>query len=293
MKPHHRLHITLALLALLAAPAPSRAGLLDTIHKVSEGINQAKQGVQKADQIHKDAKQIVQSAKGFPLDQEIALGDAVSMQIVNNGGGIWQDEEATRRVNTVGKALARYCDRQELTWVFGILNTDTINAFSAPGGRVFITRGLYNLTLGDDTKLAGILAHEITHIVRKHALNSLRRGQALSASVDLSGAVSAAAGGSTNATYAQYAAYTAAYTADVQNIMGTLFDNGFDPSTEYGADQGALALCKATGIDPGGLRAALEAVSNSPKPEGWKPSDVFGTHPPLASRIALLPKKKN
>jgi len=274
-RSHARALLLLAASAFLMLAAPARAGVWDTIKKTSDGIKKTKEGIEKADRVTTKTKRLVKSVKGFPLEQEIALGDSVALEIIGRNGGIWQDEEATRRVNLVGKALARYCDRQELAWVFGILDSDTINAYSAPGGRVFITRGLYSLTRDDD-ELAGVLAHEITHIVRRHALNSLRRGELLASSLDLAGEVTNDPNG---------------YASDIDTIMSTLFENGFDPSTEYGADAGGVDLCVHAGYDRGSLRAVLEAIAARPRDGTWKPSDVFATHPPLSTRITRLPKR--
>src|ERR1700745_232769 len=81
-----------------------------------------------------------------------------------------------RRVNLVGHALARYSARPDHPWRFGVLDSDTVNAFSAPDGYVFITKGLYQ-TATDDDKLAAILGHEISHVTSRDALRIIEGGQ--------------------------------------------------------------------------------------------------------------------
>jgi predicted Zn-dependent protease len=271
-----RLAFAVLALTLLLAPAlPARAGLLDKIRDAGGALQKAKDTTQKAATVTKKTKRVADGVRGFPLEQEIALGEAVSLEITARFGGVWRDGEATRRVNLLGKALARYCDRQELGWVFGLLDSDTINAYSAPGGRVFITRGLYKLAGADDGRLAGVLAHEITHITRRHALASLRRGELLAASLDLAG---------------EAVADQKAFGDDIQTVTGALFEKGLDPASEFDADAVAVTLCEATGFRPGGLRAALEAVAAATAGDARKPSDIFGTHPPIATRIARLPE---
>jgi len=124
----------------------------------------------------KDVGKVVKGTAGIGLKEESSIGGSVAIEIVARFGGLWKDIAATQRVNLVGKSLARYCDRQELDFKFGILNSDTINAFSAPGGYVFITKGLYDLVGANDDELAGVLGHEITHVTRRHALKIIERG---------------------------------------------------------------------------------------------------------------------
>jgi hypothetical protein len=108
----------------------------------------------------------------------VAIGDAVALTIVSRYGGVWKDPAATQRVNLIGRVLAQYATRQDLVWRFGLLDSAAVNAFSAPGGRVFITRALYELARSDD-ELAGVLAHEIQHIDRRHAVHIIERDELL------------------------------------------------------------------------------------------------------------------
>lgn len=74
------------------------------------------------------------------------------------------------RVAIVGKNLAHYSARPSLPWVFGVLENDTPNAFSTPGGYVFVTTGLLK-KMTNEAQLAGVLGHEISHVVHKHMLS--------------------------------------------------------------------------------------------------------------------------
>ena len=79
-------------------------------------------------------------------------------------------------VNRVGRWVALQSDRPDLKWTFGVIQTDDINAFAAPGGYVFVTRGLY-AKLKDETELAGVLGHEIAHVQQKHHLKVVQKSQ--------------------------------------------------------------------------------------------------------------------
>ncbi|BET66355.1 M48 family metalloprotease [Opitutales bacterium ASA1] len=217
------------------------------------------------------AGRVVKGATGLSLEEEVAIGDAVALEIVSRYGGLSRDEALTTRVNLVGRSLARYALRQDLQWRFAVLDSSEVNAFSAPGGRVFITRGLLELA-PDDDRLAGILAHEIAHIDERHALRIIARGE-------LFGGVSALVADN-NADFAQYEQV-------VSDITSELLDKGFDPGTEYAADKLGRELAKTTGFAPGGLRAVLTDLKAS---AAGKHEKTFSTHPPLDDRLQRLPK---
>jgi predicted Zn-dependent protease len=221
----------------------------------------------------KDVGSLVKGTVGIGLKEENSIGGAVAIEIVARFGGVWKDAAATRRVNVIGKSLTRYCDRPDLNFKFGLLNSDTINAFSAPGGYVFITKGLYDLVGDNDDQLAGVLGHEITHVTQRHALKIIERGDFLSGVSDLA---------------AMKSDDFAKFSGAVNSVTTTLFEKGFDPKTEYAADKGGRALAAITGYAPGGLRATLIRLKMG---SANKTTAIFPTHPPLAKRIARLPEE--
>ena len=113
-----------------------------------------------------------------PLQQiserdEIELGKDVAANLLG-AAPLVNDPALQAYVNKVGKWIALQTSRPGLPWHFGVLDTDSVNAFAAPGGYVFITRGML-LNMRDESELAGVLAHEISHVVAKHALNTMRK----------------------------------------------------------------------------------------------------------------------
>ncbi len=169
----------------------------------------------------------------------------------------------------IGRVLAQFATRQDLIWRFGLLNSDAINAFSAPGGRVFITRGLYELPLSDD-ELAGVLAHEIIHIDQRHAVDIIARGE-------FWGGVTSLA--------ADNSAGFAAFESIVGETENLILDKGFDAGVEYEADESGRNLSAVTGFEPGGLRAVLIQIDDS----NVESSEVFSTHPSTKKRLKRLP----
>jgi predicted Zn-dependent protease len=233
--------------------------------KLKQGLNTAK-----------DAAKLLKGVAGIGPEEEKVIGDSVALEIVGKYGGLVRDDAITRRINLVGRSLARYSDRPALNWRFAVLDSAAINAFSAPDGYVFITRGLYALADNDDA-LAAILGHEIAHITGKHALTIVARNEAFSAGlsqlVQRSGEARKVEGQLKQVNLG----------ADL--IVKTLFEKGFDPQTEYAADLTGRQLAVTTGYAPGALRAVLirlQATAAGPQP-------IFSTHPPLAERLKRLP----
>lgn len=258
--------------ALLLGGIPARAQL--DFGKLTNALNN--ENLKKTLDTARDVGKMVKGAAGIGPEEERLIGDSVALEIVGKYGGLVRDEAIMRRVNLVGRALARYSARPELNWRFGVLDADTVNAFSAPDGYVFITRGLYALAETDDA-LAAILGHEIAHITGRHALNIVARGDFLA------GATSLAAARSEDVRRVD--AQLQQFDLGVSQITKTLFEKGFDPQTEYAADHDGRQLAQLTGYAPGGLRGVLARLQQ----RGGDQSRVFSTHPPLKERIKRLP----
>lgn len=94
--------------------------------------------------------------------------------------------DLTRYLNTLGKGLASYSERPTIEWVFGVLDSPTPNAFSAPGGYVFITTGMLK-QVQNEAQLAGVLGHEIGHVTGKHALEAYKKSKKVSCLVSYFG----------------------------------------------------------------------------------------------------------
>jgi predicted Zn-dependent protease len=250
------------LIVLLGASAASAQF---DLNKLSKALDTAK-----------DASKMLKGVAGIGPAEEKVIGDSVALEIVGRYGGLVRDEAITQRVMLVGRSLARYSDRPGLDWRFGVLDSPTVNAFSAPDGYVFITRGLYDLAENDDI-LAAILSHEIAHITGRHALKIVARGEFLSGATSLA----AARSGEVRKVDAQLKQFN----LGVEQITKTLFEKGFDPQTEYGADKEGRHLAVTTGYAPGSLRLVLQRL----QARTGDPKAIFSTHPPLAERIKRLP----
>jgi predicted Zn-dependent protease len=89
-----------------------------------------------------------------------------------------KDDQLQKYVSSVGRWVALQSDRPDFEWHFGVIDSTDINAFTAPGGYVMVTKGLYQ-ALNSEADLAGVLAHEIGHEIRKHHLKLMQQGRLL------------------------------------------------------------------------------------------------------------------
>ena len=265
MKPF-RLSLIFSAALLAATAAWAQFGGFD-LSKISKAIDTAK-----------DAGKVLKGMVGIGPEEERRIGESVALELIGKYGGVLRDDDMMRRINLVGRALTRYSERPQHSWRFAVLNSDTINAFSAPDGYVFITKALYDQALTDDL-LAAILTHEIAHITGKHALNIVSRNDAFSA---LNKQVAERSGGVREAN-----AVLQQLNLGTDLIMKTLLEKGFDPQTEFAADLTGHNLAATSGYAPGGLRAVLVHLQQ----QGGDHKKMFSTHPPLAERIKRLPNE--
>jgi predicted Zn-dependent protease len=256
-------------LGVLTVGAGLRADFGDFLSKTTNVVNKFAENKD-------DIGRVSKGFTGIDPREERVIGGSVAVEIVSTYGGLVRDPEIMRRVNLIGRTLASFSDRPELNWRFGVLNSDTVNAFSAPSGYVFITRGLYALATDDD-RLAGVLGHEIAHITQRHALKIVARGEFLTG---VSGIAARE-----NSTAANVQAQLQQFDLGIAKIIDTLMKTGFDPKTEYEADRIGRDLATLAGYSRNGLRLVLQQLQQGSPGQS---KQVFSTHPPLRERIKRL-----
>jgi len=120
----------------------------------------------------------VTGKKTFSLvseSQEVALGKEADPQIVAEYG-LYEDEDLSRLVSELGQSLAKVSHRPQLTYTFRIVDSPIINAFALPGGYVYMTRGIL-VHFNSQDELAGVLGHEIGHVVARHSAEQMSKQQ--------------------------------------------------------------------------------------------------------------------
>lgn len=182
-----------------------------------------------------------------------------------------QDPEVVRYVNLLGDSLVRVTSRQDLQWQFNVVDSKQINAFAVPGGFVYVNRGLIEATTQMD-ELAGVMAHEIGHVVKRHSVEQMEKAQAANVGVTLGCVLT----GICNNPVA----------ANAINIGGTALFAKFTRQDEAAADDLAFQYVVRAGISPEGIvtmfQKLLELRQQAPSTvQGW-----FATHPTEESRIA-------
>ncbi|HET7175271.1 MAG TPA: M48 family metalloprotease [Gammaproteobacteria bacterium] len=211
------------------------------------------------------------------LEEEEAIGNAAAATLLGATKPI-KDKAVQDYVNKVGLWVALQSDRPDLPWRFAVVDSDDIDAFAAPGGYVFITRGLLQ-HMHSEAELAGVLGHEITHVVLKHHLNALRRA----AKLDIAGQAAQVglASKGYNSTLDQQAF------EKVSNATRNLYSTGLDKGDELDADRAGVVLAARAGYDPYGLLAVLQTLEGV-DPKSGRVQLLLATHPSPEDRIAAL-----
>lgn len=207
------------------------------------------------------------------IAEEIRFGREIAARMIGRFS-LYDNPQLTKYVNLIGQALAQNANRPEIEFHFAVLNTMDINAFAAPGGYVFVTRGAIE-KMQDESELAAVLAHELTHINEKHVVRELNiRGTEQSAA---SGLARLIGGGSETA--------RVAFNQAVDKAIDMLFMTGYKREDEIQADKGAVLLCTLTGYDPSGLVRYFERINAA---RGKTTEILDKTHPAYTDRIAWL-----
>jgi predicted Zn-dependent protease len=126
----------------------------------------------KALDVGRKAAQNKDAFKEFSQDDEIAIGDAATASFLG-AAPLHPDANLQRYVNRVGKWLALNSDRPDLPWTFAVIDTETLNAYALPGGSVIVSSGLLK-RLSSESELAGVLAHEVAHVVKRHQISAIQ-----------------------------------------------------------------------------------------------------------------------
>jgi predicted Zn-dependent protease len=178
-------------------------------------------------------------------------------------------------VNQVGMWLALQTERPDLPWRFGVMDSDTVNAFAAPGGYVLITRGLL-LRMRNEAELAGVLAHEIGHVLKRHHLVAIQKNAKTGIAADLMTIA-------VDASDSQYGEWKQkAISASTE-----LYARGLDKNDEYEADRIGTVIAARAGYDPYGLSSALQTL-DSMNAQDSNLALMFKTHPAPRQRLELL-----
>ncbi|MDD4928160.1 MAG: M48 family metallopeptidase [Gallionella sp.] len=209
------------------------------------------------------------SLGGYSETEEVAIGRQIAGNLLG-ASPLVPDKKLQKYVNNVGRWVASQSERADLEWHFGVIESNDINAFAAPGGYIFMTRGLYK-QLKDESELAGVLAHEIAHVIKKHHLKILQQSRM----VDLGGKLlGKQAGGNDN----------------IRNLIGSgaeIVSRSLDKGAEFEADRTGIVLAARAGYNAYGLPGVLQQIGHSSADDS-SVALLFKTHPHPDERLAKL-----
>lgn len=208
-------------------------------------------------------------------EQEVALGLQAAPRLSEQYGGPEPDQEAQALVDRIGGRIVAETAAGETPYQFEfhVLDDDeTLNAFALPGGQIFVTMGLVR-AFESEAQLAGVLAHEVGHVVARHSAEQLAKQQL----------AQGLAGATTIATYDPGNPGTAA-TGAIAAAIAQLVDMRFSREDELEADELGVRLLRGAGYDPAGLMSALDVLSR----DAAGVPEFFSTHPNPENRATRL-----
>jgi len=213
------------------------------------------------------------------IEEEIALGAEAKPGVVSEFGGELAREDIKAYVSDIGRKLAATTAQDdprmaELQWEFVVLDSDVINAFALPGGKIFISRGLL-VKMTNEAQLAGVLGHEIGHVTARHTNERFSRTAATQVGLSV-GAI--LLGGSGEAKLISDLAAQAAPIA----LMS------YDRSQETESDILGVRYMTRLGYDPMGQVQVMEILAQASG--GASPPEILSTHPDPGRRANDLRK---
>jgi predicted Zn-dependent protease len=258
MKPFATKFAALSVGVLLATQAWAFGGLNIDLNKVLSA-----------------GKNLTEATKEISEPEEIAIGEGMAAVLLGTAP-LAKSDAMQKYVNQVGRYLTLHTERPDLPWHFGVLDSDSVNAFATPGGHILVTSGLLR-KMHSEAELAGVLAHEIAHVLRKHHLAAMKKAGGMGFLADVGSMVADQKGGD---------GYLGKELS--KNLISGLKEvlvRGLDKDDEYEADRMGVVIATRAGYDPYGLPAVLQMLDGL---SGGSVNLLFATHPAPASRLETL-----
>ena len=211
-------------------------------------------------------------------EQEVQMGAETAAQ-VNAQLPMLNDATINAYVNSLGNTIAQRTERADLAWRFAVVNSEVINAFAVPGGYIYVNRGILT-NASNESELAGVLAHEIEHVVRRHSVQQMEKAQGANVGVSLACALT------------RVCENTAAQAA-IQ-VGGTAVFAKFSRGAEQQADEEGFRDLIDAGINPRGMLTFFQKLlAEEQRSGGGNASAWFSDHPGTEDRIADIQRLLN
>ncbi|MGP1718555.1 MAG: M48 family metalloprotease [Methylophilus sp.] len=279
---HQSLNKTLlkqaVMLALCSSMIAGTAVALDLKGVLKDAVNEQLGGNSKTEQTAATTDNQNASAqdklaninwKNPSQEDEIAVGRNVTGTILG-AAPLVNDAKLQAYVNKVGRWVASQSERTSLPWHFGVIDSSDVNAFAAPGGYVLITKGLYQ-RLTSEAQLAGVLGHEIAHIVQRHHLKVMQKQALMDAGTS----------------FLKEKISKNKITQRAVTTGAEISARNLDKSAEYEADSMGTVLAARAGYEAYGLAEVLQDMETMSNNDG-SVALLFQTHPHPDDRVAQL-----
>ena len=223
----------------------------------------------------------------FSVQQDVEIGKEASQEAEKELDLI-RDSESEKYLNELGNRIAKNSKNPGLPYQFKFVNSKEINAFAFPGGYVYVNRGLVEAA-DNESELAGVIGHEITHAALRHGTNQLSKQLLISATLSMIGGLMGQSGG---------------WKEQLAAMGISVFSSGlllkYSRNAESQADLGGVQAVNASNIDTNGMMTFFQKLEGLRKSEPSKLENFFSSHPPPADRvkavgeeIVKLPLQKN
>lgn len=223
---------------------------------------------------------ISEAVQDLTPEQEHYIGRTVGATILQ-AYPMHEAQAATRYLNLLGQSLVKVSGATETFsgYHFVVLDSPEINAFAAPGGFIFITRGMLRLCNSEEM-VAAVLAHEIAHVELKHGLQAIKTSRLTSATALL------AVEGAKSVGSPEFRQLTSLFGESIQDAVTTLVDKGYSRATELEADRTAVLILERSGYAAAPLLTLLEAMERTNQAQGG--FAFLKTHPAPPDRLTEL-----
>lgn len=207
----------------------------------------------------------------YSTEREVKLGENIDKELAKEEEfKLAEDPLLLKRVEDIGNRIVEVCDRKEITYHFRVLADEEVNAFSLPGGYVYINKGLIDKVANDD-ELAAVIAHEVGHIVARHSVKKLQAIMGYSLLRILTSSIPQSMETNTAVDYAFAQILT-----------------GYSRDDELLADMLGARYCKLAGYNPEAMVSFLKRLQEVNRKKPLRPKSYLKTHPFIPDRIRTV-----
>lgn len=213
----------------------------------------------------------------YTVDEEIALGLQAAPEMAAQFGGLYRDEQLQTQIDTLGQKLVEQSEAGSTPYEFDfhvLADSQTINAFALPGGQIFMTVGLLNM-MDTEGEVAGVLAHEIVHVVGRHSSEQIAKAQLTQGLAGAAAAVLYDPNNPDSAGAAQLAA-----------LVGQMITMKYGRDDELQADRVGVRIMAEAGYDPRAMASVMQKLAGAG--QGASGPEFMSTHPNPENRIAKI-----